>query len=330
VLNKKNEVVKTTTTGLFGSFLFTDLANNEPYSLVLDIHDPHMRTEQVFLVDRNKETIAEINDKNKFTFQVSSIGKSKLKLLKVENKDIRMDINGKLSLSGGGNIPFSNADISLVNDQEEIIQNTTTDQNGRFTFNYLLADTTLYLNIDEKAKASLPRGTTILLSDEKENVVNKTNSEKGEFLLVNLPPENNTLTKIYFEDPWLQATYKNTSNNLLVIENVYFELAKWDIRSEAKAMLNKVVIVMKQNSHITIEIAAHTDSRGDTRSNFILAEKRANEAKKYILSEGIAEKRIVTKSFGENKLLNKCADNIECSEEEHAINRRMEFKINFK
>jgi len=327
LLNSKNEVIKTTSTGLFGSFLFTDLMTNENYTLVLDVTDPHWRTEQIYLVDRKKETISVLNSENQFTFYISSSDKDKLKLLKIENKDIRMDINGKLALSGEGNIPFSHADISLINDQEQTIQNTTTDQNGRFTFNYLLADTTLYLTIDEKAKASLPKGTTILLMDDQENILNKTTAENGEFLLVNLPPENNKLTKIYMEDPWLQATFKKFPEDLLVIENVYFDVAKWDLGAGAKAMLNKVVIAMKNNDKISLEISAHTDSRGDAKSNLILSERRANEAKKYIVSEGTDEKRITAKGFGENQLLNTCADNVECEEKEHAKNRRMEFKI---
>jgi outer membrane protein OmpA-like peptidoglycan-associated protein/N-acetylneuraminic acid mutarotase len=330
LLNNKNAVIKSTTTGLFGSFLFTDLLSNEDYTVQLDVQDPHWRTEPIYLVDRKKEIIAVLSSENQFMFHVLSSlqDKAKLKVLKIENNDIRMDINGKLALGGDGNIPFSNAGISLLNDQEQTIQNTTTDQNGRFSFNYLLADTTLYLTIDENAKALLPKGTTILLMDEKGNVVNKTSSEKGEFLLVNLPPENNKLTNIYIEDSWLEATLGHFSENILLIENVYFEMGKWALGTGAKLVLNKVVIAMKKNQKITLEIAAHTDSRGDAKSNLLLSDKRANEAKKYIVSQGIEEKRIAAKGFGESKLLNKCADKIECTEEEHAKNRRMEFKVN--
>ena len=47
----------------------------------------------------------------------------------------------------------------------------------------------------------------------------------------------------------------------------------------------------------------------------------------YILKGGIAKDRISGKGYGESKLINKCADGVECTEEEHGKNRRTEFKI---
>ncbi len=327
LLNSKNEVVKSVSTGLFGSFLLMDLLNSDEYTLVLDVEDPHMRTQNIYLVNRENETVAIFNLENNFTFHIAKHEKSKLKLIKFENKNIRMDIRGKLALSNETNSPFANATISLINDQEEVVQNTSTDANGHFSFNYLPADTNLYLTIDEKATGLLPKGTTILLMDEKENIVNKSTADNSSFLLANLPPENNKLATIYMEDPWLQATLGNFSEALLVVENIYFDLAKWDLASAAKVVLNKVVIVMKNNNKISLDISAYTDSRGEEKANMVLSDKRAQEAKKYIVSQGIDAKRITAKGFGETKLLNKCANNVECTEEEHAMNRRMEFKI---
>jgi outer membrane protein OmpA-like peptidoglycan-associated protein len=166
--------------------------------------------------------------------------------------------------------------------------------------------------------------------DENDSIINKTTATTSKFLLTNLPSEENTLSKIYIEDPWMQATLGNFKEEMLVIENIYFDYAKWNITPQAKAVLNKVVIVLKNNLQISLEISAHTDSRGSTESNLILSEKRAEEAKKYIISQGIDPKRIVAKGFGESRLLNRCKDGVDCTEEEHAKNRRMEFKLKKK
>jgi outer membrane protein OmpA-like peptidoglycan-associated protein len=147
---------------------------------------------------------------------------------------------------------------------------------------------------------------------------------------VSLPPEQNKLSNIYTEDPWIQASLSSPADGMMVIENIYFDVAKWDLLPEAKAVMNKVVIMMKVNKNISIEIYAHTDSRGDAKSNLDLSEKRAQEAKKYMVSQDIESKRISTKGFGETKLINRCADGVDCTEEEHAQNRRMEFKIRKK
>ncbi len=113
----------------------------------------------------------------------------------------------------------------------------------------------------------------------------------------------------------------------MVTENVYFDYGKSDLVPDAKAVLNKVVISMNNNKTISLEITAHTDSRGDEKSNLVLSEKRAEEAKKYMVSQGIDGMRITAKGLGESRLLNRCADDIPCTEEEHAQNRRMEFTV---
>lgn len=328
ILNNKNEVLKTASTGLFGSFLFTGLPNNQEHTLALVIQDPHWRKEKIYLVNRENETIATLDSDNDFKFHIAVQEKSKLQLLKIENKNMRMDMRGKLVLSSDEKkTPFANVPLSLMDDQQQVVQVAATNQNGNFVFNYLPVDTNLYLIIDEEALSSLPKRTTILLMDQHENVVDKTTSANSKILLVSLPPEQNKLSTIYIEDPWVQATLSNLTDELLVIENVFFDYGKWELVPEAKAVLNKVIIMMKNNKKISIEIEAHTDSRGDTKFNLELSEKRAQEAKIYISSQEVDIKRISAKGFGESKLLNKCSDGVDCTEEEHTQNRRMEFTI---
>ena len=149
-----------------------------------------------------------------------------------------------------------------------------------------------------------------------------------------LPSEQKTLASIYVDDPWLQVqklklttTKKDT---LTIIENIYYEYDKAEILSEARVTLDKVVQVMKGNPNIYIEIYAHTDSRSTADYNQKLSDKRAKAAVDYILSKGIDKSRLAGKGLGESKILNKCKDGIECSEEEHSKNRRTEFKIHTK
>ena len=84
---------------------------------------------------------------------------------------------------------------------------------------------------------------------------------------------------------------------------------------------------MKQNPKIKIELSANTDARGAANYNLQLSAKRARAAVEYIVSKGIERKRIVYKGYGESNLVNNCSDGVTCTEEEHAKNRRTEFKI---
>jgi outer membrane protein OmpA-like peptidoglycan-associated protein len=58
-----------------------------------------------------------------------------------------------------------------------------------------------------------------------------------------------------------------------------------------------------------------------------LSNRRAHAAVDYLVSKGISRSRLKSKGYGETKLLNKCADGVQCTEEEHKVNRRTEFKF---
>ncbi|MGD3916098.1 OmpA family protein, partial [Xanthomonas citri pv. citri] len=96
---------------------------------------------------------------------------------------------------------------------------------------------------------------------------------------------------------------------------------------QAKEILDKIILVLNSSKNLKIEIGAHTDSKGTDAANMKLSIMRAETVKNYIVSTGIDTKRIVTRGYGETKLLNDCTDNKPCSELEHGQNRRIEFTI---
>jgi outer membrane protein OmpA-like peptidoglycan-associated protein len=113
----------------------------------------------------------------------------------------------------------------------------------------------------------------------------------------------------------------------IVIPNIYYSLNKWDLNQESQNGLDQLVMLMKQNPGINIELSSHTDSRATEKYNLNLSQKRAQSAVDFIISKGISSERIVAKGYGESHLLNKCLNDTKCSEEEHGVNRRTEFKV---
>lgn len=111
------------------------------------------------------------------------------------------------------------------------------------------------------------------------------------------------------------------------LDNINFDLAKWDILPSSISDLQKVVKLMKDNPTIRVEMSSHTDSRGSYEYNQNLSQQRAQSTVNYLSSQGIATNRLIARGAGESELLNKCADGIECSEDQHSINRRTEFKV---
>ena len=119
--------------------------------------------------------------------------------------------------------------------------------------------------------------------------------------------------------------------SLIDIKPIYFDLGKWDIRTTAKIELDKIIKIMNENPSLVIELGSHTDCRSSAQFNLKLSDKRAKASATYIKSKITKPERIYGKGYGESKLLNGCACEgtvkPTCSEEEHQLNRRTEFKI---
>jgi outer membrane protein OmpA-like peptidoglycan-associated protein len=116
-------------------------------------------------------------------------------------------------------------------------------------------------------------------------------------------------------------------NTKLEVENLYYDLGKFDIKPASALELDKVVQFMTDNSGISVELGAHTDARGSSVSNASLSDNRAKAAHDYIVSKGIEDSHISYKGYGEAQPLNKCKDGVKCTEDQYAINRRTEIKI---
>ncbi len=120
-----------------------------------------------------------------------------------------------------------------------------------------------------------------------------------------------------------------TINDLINLNEIYFDFDKWDITPKAEVELNKVVDIMtKEYPDMIIKIETHSDSRGDDDYNLDLSQKRAESIYNYLLSKNISKNRILSYvGFGESKPVNNCKDGQDCSEEQYQKNRRSSFVI---
>lgn len=113
----------------------------------------------------------------------------------------------------------------------------------------------------------------------------------------------------------------------MVLNNIYYDFDSWDILPEATKELDKLLSFLIEHPTIHVELSSHTDARGNDRYNQILSQKRADAARQYLLKQGIEAVRIQAVGYGESRLMNHCSNGIQCSEEEHAQNRRTEIRI---
>jgi outer membrane protein OmpA-like peptidoglycan-associated protein len=117
------------------------------------------------------------------------------------------------------------------------------------------------------------------------------------------------------------------TGDVIQMETIYYDLNKYDIRKDAAKVLDKLLELLNKYPKMQIELRSHTDSRASAEYNLSLSDSRAKAAAEYLYAKGIARQRIVGKGYGESMLINKCSDGVQCTEADHQINRRTEFKI---
>ncbi|MBA4057985.1 MAG: hypothetical protein C0490_24930, partial [Marivirga sp.] len=117
-------------------------------------------------------------------------------------------------------------------------------------------------------------------------------------------------------------------NKIFVLDNIYYNFNKADIREDAAKELDKLVQLLIDNPEIKIELGSHTDSIDDNSYNLQLSQRRAESAVRYIVQHGIAPDRLVAKGYGEEKPI---ARNTNPDGTDNSVgrqkNRRTEFKI---
>ena len=112
-------------------------------------------------------------------------------------------------------------------------------------------------------------------------------------------------------------------NKTFVLENIYYDLNKYNIRPDAAIELDKLVQILKDNPTMNIELSSHTDARATDAYNMTLSQNRAESAVTYLNSKGIDADRMVARGYGERELIIPNAK----TEDEHQRNRRTEFTI---
>ncbi|MCU0442401.1 MAG: OmpA family protein [Bacteroidia bacterium] len=207
------------------------------------------------------------------------------------------------------NKPIQNARIVIINKQsKDTVFDTRVGEDGKYRF------------------AGIKKDHTYDLFVTKEGYFNKPATQLSTF---NSNCSNGQLEYDYLRNFELDPIIIGKA---IKIDNIYFDLNKYNIRKDAATELDKIVKMMQDNPDIVIELSSHTDCRSSYQYNLKLSDNRAKSSAAYIVSKGISENRITGKGYGESMLVNDCGcENGKitrvCSEDEHQANRRTEFKV---
>ncbi|MCC9065868.1 OmpA family protein [Flavobacterium piscisymbiosum] len=136
-----------------------------------------------------------------------------------------------------------------------------------------------------------------------------------------------TSLPIALEKSTCKVTIGDDLGKCFGIKMIYFDLDKSNIRTEAALDLEKILDVLNNNPTMKLDIRSHTDSRATHQYNEALSNRRAKSTIDWLVKNGVAKNRLTGKGYGETQMVNGCSDGVNCSEEEHQMNRRSEFII---
>jgi outer membrane protein OmpA-like peptidoglycan-associated protein/tetratricopeptide (TPR) repeat protein len=220
--------------------------------------------------------------------------------------DIEVNLQGVFVDKSSGT-PIAKGTVELYNNLDEKIATTTTGPNGEFSF-------------------PLQNGVCYELKLSANNYITAYGEK---YCAKDLESSKTFIAKI--EATPIPVIASNTDNidELLSINNIYYNFNKSTLRTESIPELVKLVRMMKLYPEAILEVQSHTDSRGNASKNKILSQKRAQAVVNFLLRKGIERNRIIPIGYGEEQLLNQCNDMIKCTETEHEFNRRTSFKITY-
>jgi len=226
-------------------------------------------------------------------------GKGSYDLYIATNEEVKQSLNGFV-MHAESKIHLPNTVVTLKDEDGNDVAKQLTDDNGAFDFGVMPFE-------------------QYTISTEKDGYINKTFNFSA----------TNGFETTYSKNLELETTapkIEKVNNKMaIVIENIYFDSAKWSLKEESHISLNKIADVLTKNPEMRLSINAHTDNKGRDAYNLNLSNKRAASALKFLVEHGIDKNRLEFKGFGETQPKIDCKS--QCTDNELQENRRVEFII---
>ncbi len=193
------------------------------------------------------------------------------------------------------------ATVKVIDEQNQEITTTITDSEGNYSLNL---DCNQGNFVRALTQGYVPHEEYLEKSDAKAKIID-----------------------FYLERDKVTAGFGDDLAKLLQLSTIYFDFDKYNIRQDSEVEVQKVIAAMEKYPSLRIKVNAHTDSRGKDAYNLWLSQMRAESTVNYMADKGISIERLASEGFGESKLINHCANGVNCSATEHELNRRSEFII---
>ena len=331
IFNENGVRVGEATTDSLGEFIFEGLEHCKPYTIRLSKEYIGLFEESTLYIRDTRYHIsdtASMRNFNEYRFillppiHIPSIER-------IVEKDVPFDLRS--SASGQfryTTLPDGAVRFYLVDQEGVTIDTLHVSKSGRFDIHGLKEGQTYFLRVDDKDTALLSDATWSIFDSDSEKELKSW--RVGADIIAFMAPS-------IWVSPIVSAMSEGNDSVKTVVEEVriahpdlrpiYFAFGESTIGEKELSELDRVIDFLKRHPKLSIEVRSFTDSKGAEEFNLKLSEARAKASIDYIVRKGIDRSRIQGKGYGEAGLLNGCFDGVDCSDEEHAINRRTEFYI---
>lgn len=230
-------------------------------------------------------------------------------------RDFNAILTGTVKNKNDGR-PIPNTEINIENKDANIVEKIISNSEGNYEFKI---DPKNNYGIKSTADYYLAKRSEIEACDDDDTQMCLNGFSSVRFLEKLPNGDQKFYTELELDDA--------TINKIINLGSISYETDKAIPNADGRAILDNAYEICKDNEGIVFEIGSHTDSRGSDDYNLQLSERRAQYAQRVIINRGIPQIRLASKGYGETSLRNHCYDNIKCSEDEHAENRRTVLKV---
>lgn len=318
IYNEAGELFDTQTASNQGIIDLRNLAFEEKYKVKLvGINSMLYEHCVLYLLDENGNRVRQwsFNSKGEIELELLRFVYSEIPELKNEdNSVLNLTLTGKLQ-STRGLTGFNRIPVTILDELGEVIAVAYTEQSGEFAFRNVVPTKEYVFRLAPSCKADqmviFENGKSITLPILAQEVYYKRVEDEEALELTNETGEKIVISM----------------NDVFIINRVYYDWNSANLSDISKAQLDQLLVIMKMNEDVNLELTSHTDSRGTEEYNLSLSQRRANAVIEYLSKNGIRKKRLSAEGRGETDPLNPCDIDGTCTENDHAINRRTEIKF---
>ena len=333
LLDENDESVQVTVTDVNGEFFFKQLNAGKIYRIQVDESAGQVPEDaSMYVLDEYTGLMLPVSRLSNGRFEFETLGQISPEELALmdENDDsaIRFSFFAMLFSKLPMDLP-EGLEVYIVDDKGNIISTARVDHLGQFKYEKLPMQDEYLLKISEDN----PNYELKIVSREGNLIGMLTRNTKGEFVFNRHTIGSQQTSSSHTTMPG-EGSEENKGNGILTGAPVsaefkpcvYFAFGGTLLSDDVKKNLDLLVRTMNSDKALRLELSCHTDSRGPSEYNLQLSALRGNAVVNYLAKKGIDPARVNVRNYGESKLLNDCSDEVNCSPEKHAENRRVELK----